>query len=46
MSKWSTDADELNERINRALIVQEFGDEDVDAVDYLRRTGRGPGGAR
>ena len=46
MSKWSTDSDELGKRINRALIVQEFGDDGVDAIDYLRETGRGPGGAR
>jgi hypothetical protein len=35
MSRWSTDADELERRIARALIVQEHGREDVDALDYL-----------
>lgn len=28
--------DDLDRRIARALIVQEYGPEDVDAFDYLR----------
>jgi len=35
MSRWSTDPDELEQRIAAALIVQEHGREGVDAFDYL-----------
>jgi hypothetical protein len=38
MSRWSTDPDELERRIARALIVQEHGREDVDAFDHLAHT--------
>jgi len=37
MSKWRSDADELEERIARALIVQEYGPDGVDALDFLGR---------
>lgn len=35
MSRWSRDADELEQRIARALIVQEHGPGDIDALDHL-----------
>jgi len=35
MSRYGPDADERERRINAALIVQEFGPGDVDALDYL-----------
>jgi hypothetical protein len=38
MSRWSTDPEELERRIARALIVQEHGREDVDALDHLAHT--------
>lgn len=37
MSKWSADASEIETRIYRGLVVQEFGPEGVDALDYLGR---------
>lgn len=37
MSRYWDDADELERRIARALIVQEYGADDVDAFDYLGR---------
>lgn len=40
MSRWSTDPDELERRIARALIVQEHGREDVDALDHLAHTSK------
>jgi hypothetical protein len=36
MSKWTTD--DLDDRIEKALIVQEHGRDDVDALDYLAHT--------
>jgi len=33
MSKWTDDAETMDRRISRALIVQEFGD--VDALEYI-----------
>jgi len=38
MSYWD-DPEEINRRIYRGLVVQEFGpeDEDVDALEYIRR---------
>jgi len=38
MSRWSTDPEELEQRIARALIVQEHGRDGVDAFDYLAHT--------
>lgn len=35
MSRWSTDADDLDQRIARALIVQEYGPDGVTALDHL-----------
>lgn len=35
MSKWTRDSEELRRDIARALIVQEYGPADVDALDYL-----------
>jgi len=31
------DTDEMEERIYRGLVVQEFGPDDVDATDYIAR---------
>ena len=33
MSRWSTPSDELDRRINRALVVQEYSEH--SALDYL-----------
>jgi len=35
MSRYGPDPDERERRIARALLVQEFGPDDVDALDYL-----------
>lgn len=43
MSKWSRDSDESARRIARALVVQAFSDEDVDALEYLGRRSRADG---
>ena len=43
MSKWTRDSDEFERRIARALVVQEFGDGDIDALEYLGRTSRADG---
>jgi hypothetical protein len=37
MSKWTADSDELEREIARGLVVQEFGDDDTDALDYIGR---------
>jgi hypothetical protein len=36
MSYWD-DPEDINRRIYRGLVVQEFGPEDVDALEYIRR---------
>jgi len=51
MSRWSTDSDELEQRIAAALIVQEYGRDGVGALDHLAHTSsrdsfRVEGGAR
>jgi len=38
MSKWSRDSDDLERRIKAAVIVGEFGPDDVSAVDHLGHT--------
>jgi len=35
MSRYGPDPDERETRIARALLVQEFGPDGVDALDYL-----------
>lgn len=40
MSKWSRDSDELEREIARGLIIQEFGPEGIDAIDYIGRSWR------
>lgn len=37
MSRYWDDEETRRQRIARALIVQEFGREDVDALEYIRR---------
>jgi len=37
MSKWTTDADELEQEIVRGLIVQEYSGDDTTATDYIGR---------
>lgn len=36
MSRYRDDSDVMEQRIARALIVQEFGPTDMDALDYIR----------
>lgn len=36
MSKWS-DAEETRKNVSRGLIVQEYGPDDTDLLDYLGR---------
>jgi hypothetical protein len=36
MSYWD-EPEDINQRIYRGLVVQEFGPADVDALDYIRR---------
>lgn len=38
MSRYWDDAETINRRIYRGLIVQEFGPDGVDALDYIRRS--------
>jgi len=40
MSKWWDDTATMDKRLARALIVQEFGDDDVDALEYIARDKR------
>jgi len=35
MSRHWDDSDDIERRIFRGLVVQEFGPEDVDALDYI-----------
>lgn len=35
MSKWWDDPEDIERRIARALVVAEYGPDDVDALDYL-----------
>jgi len=35
MSRYRADSDEQSRRIARALIVQEYGPDDVDALEYI-----------
>ena len=37
MSRYWDDSDDIERRIWRGVVVQEFGDEDVDALDYIHR---------
>lgn len=37
MSKWTDDAETMDKRIYRALVVQEFGPDDTDALDFIAR---------
>jgi hypothetical protein len=37
MSRWTDDPEEVEERIAQGLIVQEYGPDDVDALEYIRR---------
>jgi len=39
MSKWSTDPDERERNVYRALVVDEYGPDDIDALDYLGLSG-------
>jgi hypothetical protein len=39
MSKWSTDSDDRERDVYRALVVAEYGPDGVDALDYLGRSG-------
>lgn len=32
------DSEEIDERLHRGLIVQEFHEADIDALDYIRRS--------
>lgn len=38
MSKWTDDAETMDRRIARGLIVQQYGPDDVDALDYIAAT--------
>jgi hypothetical protein len=38
MSKWSRDSDDLDRRIQAALIVGEFGPDGVSPTDHLGHT--------
>lgn len=40
MSRYWDDSETMERRIARALIVQEFGPDDVDAFDYIRAAKR------
>jgi len=40
MSRYRNGGEETRQRIYRALVVQEFGPDDTDALDYLAATGR------
>lgn len=37
MSKWTDSAEEMDRRIWRGLVVQEFGGDGVDALEYIAR---------
>jgi len=37
MSRYWDDPETIQKRIDRGLIVQEYGPEDVDALAYIRR---------
>lgn len=37
MSRYWEDTGEMERRIRRALVVQTFGPDDVDALEYIRR---------
>ena len=36
MSRYWDDADDIEQRIRRGLVVQSFGPDGVDALDYIR----------
>lgn len=40
MSRYWDDADDIERRIYRGLVVQEFGPEDVDTLEYIRAAKR------
>jgi len=37
MSKWTDDAETMDRRIWRGLVVQTFGPDDTDALAYIAR---------
>lgn len=37
MSRYADDPEDIERRIWRGLVVQEFGPDDVDALEYIRR---------
>lgn len=37
MSRWWDDPDDIERRIHRGLLVQEFHEADIDALEYIRR---------
>jgi hypothetical protein len=40
MGRYTDDAETMDRRIARGLIVQEYGPEDVDALDWIAREKR------